>query len=171
MQTEYDDMVKVAKELKTLTAEYTNTNWQIYVAAFLISAIQKHSVCIIPPGGGKSYICLKLALYYHNQGKKTAIVTSKKYLKTQLMFMMGDLRQMIDVKTMTEVILCSKDYDQLIIDEADDCILNYGSVFDTERKVLNGFWDVLETPSILITATMDRNIEDIMHRMFGISSR
>ena len=64
-----------------------------------------------------------MALYFHNANNSVAIVTSADYLVVQLRFMMGYLRQKIDVLTMKQALFSQKQYDQIIIDEADDCVV------------------------------------------------
>ena len=48
-------------------------------------------------------------------------------------------------------------------------MLNFGTVVDDLGNKLLGFWDLLEKPTILLTATMDYGMEDLMFEMYGIS--
>ena len=109
-----------------------------------------------------------IALYFHNQNQKVAIVTSQEFLVVQLRFMMGYLRQKVDVLTMKKAIVSQVKYDQIIIDEADDCIINEGSLIDHQNNKFVGFWDLLETPTILLTATMSQAMEDLMHNLYNM---
>ena len=48
--------------------------------------------------------------------------------------MMGDFRNEIDVLTMKDAILKHESYNRFIIDEADDCIINHGSLVNYEKN-------------------------------------
>ena len=54
------------------------------------------------------------------------------------------------------------------MDEIDDCIVNYGSYFDEETNKCLGFWDVLKIPTIMLSATMNQNMEDLVYKLYGI---
>ena len=49
-----------------------------------------------------------------------------------------------------------------IIDEADQCLLELGSTIDTAKKIVSGYWDLLTSRSILLTATVSKDLEDIL---------
>ena len=69
---------------------------------------------------------------------------------------------------MESIIEKREEYDQIIIDEADDCIMNEGFKKNEESQKFEGFWDVLAKPTILMTATMNQSMEDLMMKVYNI---
>ena len=81
--------------------------------------------------------------------------------------MLGSLRHSIKVMTMQSALFKSKDYDVFIIDEADQCLLELGSTIDSANSIVFGYWDLLTKRSILLTATISKDLEDILFSVFG----
>ena len=59
-------------------------------------------------------------------------------------------------------------FDIFVIDEADQCFEELVSVIDIQNDRVAGFWDLLRVRSILLTATIGENLEDIMSVAFGL---
>ena len=55
-----------------------------------------------------------------------------------------------------------------IIDEADQCIIEKGSIVDEVRKQVKGFWQLLEKRTILLSGTISFDLDDILKEVFGI---
>ena len=72
---------------------------------------------------------------------------------------------------MKDALVDYKKYDQLIVDEADDCIENHGTLYEDDKQRFTAFWDVFETPTIFLTATVNQNMEDILFQLYGISKQ
>ena len=81
---------------------------------------------------------------------------------------MGSLRQDIPVIQMTEALQRHREFDRFIFDEADDCILHYGSLFNEETKLIDGFWDLLRKNSVILTGTMNKSMEDLVFQAYDI---
>ena len=84
--------------------------------------------------------------------------------------MLGSLRHSIKVMTMQSALFKSNDYDVFIIDEADQCLLELGSSIDTAKSMVIGYWDLLTKRSILLTATISKDLEDILFEVFGFKT-
>ena len=64
--------------------------------------------------------------------------------------------------------MCHADYDVFVIDECDQCLLEFGSFIDPKKKIVQGFWDVLLKKTVLLTATIGEDMENILFDVFGI---
>ena len=82
--------------------------------------------------------------------------------------MLGDYRQEIKILTMKESLMNIKEYDVLIVDEADECFCNDGIMTDELDGTIIGFWDFIQRKSILMTATVDTQMQEILDRLFLI---
>ena len=69
---------------------------------------------------------------------------------------------------MQQAILQHTDFDSFIIDEADECIMTRGVLYDDRSEIVSGFWDVMMKRCYLFTATVERYMEDIMFKLFNI---
>lgn len=69
--------------------------------------------------------------------------------------MLGDARFRHKVMTMEQAIVNHESFDIFVIDEADKCVLEMGSVVNIEKKQVQGFWDLLTKRAILLTATVN----------------
>ena len=72
--------------------------------------------------------------------------------------------------TMQTALYKSQEYDVFIVDEADQCILELGSTIDTAKQIVSGYWDILTKRSILLTATISKDLEDILFEVFGFKT-
>ena len=93
----FEEVKLVSEQLEELTGKFTYNKFQAYVAAHILSDHRNMKVSILRTGSGKSFVAMILALYYHNLGKKVVIVTSQSFLVTQMRYMMGHLRQKVEV--------------------------------------------------------------------------
>ena len=84
--------------------------------------------------------------------------------------MLGSLRHSIKVMTMQSALFKSNDYEVFIIDEADQCLLELGSSIDTAKSMVIGYWNLLTKRSILLTATISKDLEDILFEVFGFKT-
>ena len=84
--------------------------------------------------------------------------------------MLGSLRHSIKVMTMQSALFKSNDYEVFIIDEADQCLLELGSSIDTAKSMVIGYRDLLTKRSILLTATISKDLEDILFEVFGFKT-
>ena len=118
-------------------------------------------------GSGKSYIAAIISNFFLKKKQRVAIVVPQTFLVSQMNRMLGSLRHSIKVMTMQSALFKSKDYDVFIIDEADQCLLELGSTIDSANSIVFGYWDLLTKRSILLTATISKDLEDILFSVFG----
>lgn len=59
-------------------------------------------------------------------------------------------------------------FDIFIIDEADACILEKGYLFDIISQRVIGFWDLLQKRTILLSATIQEDLQDVLKGLFGL---
>ena len=104
------------------------------------------------------------------RGKQNAIVTSDTFLVKQLEDMLGQCRQDFDILNMQQAILQHLEFDEFIIDEADECITDRGVLYDEKNEKVLGFWDVMMKRCYLFTATTERYMEDIMLKLFNLKA-
>lgn len=104
------------------------------MATMILAKNERVSVAPLPTGSGKSAIAIIIAEYFRAKGKKVAIVTTETFLVTQFHSMMGPLKQELDVLSMSEALLTHEDYEVFVIDEADACLLEKGSLIDARRN-------------------------------------
>ena len=140
------------------------------MAAKIIKNEHRVTVAKLRMGSGKSFIAAIIANYYRKKEKRVAIVVPQTFLVSQMNKMLGSLRHSIKVMTMQSTLFKSKDYDVFIIDEADQCILELGSTIDTAKSMVFGYWDLLTKRSILLTATISKDLEDILFEVFGFKT-
>ena len=57
----------------------------------------------------------------------------------------------------------------MILDEADSCVLDHGSTIDPNKMLIIGFWDLMERKTILLSATLGKDLEDVLCSFFGES--
>ena len=57
----------------------------------------------------------------------------------------------------------------MILDEADACVLDYGSTIDPNKMRIIGFWDLMERKTILLSATLGTDLEAVLCQFFGES--
>ena len=57
----------------------------------------------------------------------------------------------------------------MILDEADSCVLDHGSTIDPNKMRIIGFWDLMERKTILLSATLGKDLEDVLCSFFGES--
>ena len=50
----------------------------------------------------------------------------------------------------------------MILDEADACVLDYGSTIDPNKMRIIGFWDLMERKTILLSATLGTDLEAVL---------
>ena len=67
--------------------------------------------------------------------------------------MLGDMSQKIAVLTMEQALAQIQGFDVIIIDEADECLLRFGSILNEQKRLCIGFWDLLNLKTYLLTAT------------------
>ena len=81
--------------------------------------------------------------------------------------MLGQFRFDVDILTMESALQYYENYDILILDEADDCVIEHGSIIHPEKMRIVGFWDLMEKKTILLTATLGTDLSDILKSFFG----
>ena len=57
----------------------------------------------------------------------------------------------------------------MILDEADSCVIEHGSAIDPTKMRIIGFWDLMERKTILLSATLGKDLEEILFSFFGES--
>lgn len=70
---------------------------------------------------------------------------------------------------MEQALYQSNDFDVWVIDEADICLLEKGSLVDVKSQLVRGFWDLLIKRTILLTATISTDMEDILFEVYGLN--
>ena len=143
--------------------------FQSFAAAKIAAADRKITVASIPSGSGKTYIAALLAKYYQKEGKKVAIVTTEEFLVSQMKQMLGLFSYNVDILTMEQALLNYEQYDVMILDEADSCVIEHGSAIDPTKMRIIGFWDLMERKTILLSATLGKDLEEILFSFFGES--
>ena len=68
---------------------------------------------------------------------------------------------------MRDALLNQRNFNAFIIDEADECILEQGAIMNPETGAFEGFWDMLEKKTILLTATINISLEDALVELTG----
>ena len=70
--------------------------------------------------------------------------------------------------TMQTALMSHSDYDMFVIDEADQCLLELDSMIDQRRQIVQDFWDILRKKTVLLTATIGEDMENVLFDVFGI---
>ena len=83
--------------------------------------------------------------------------------------MLGLFSYSVDILTMEDALLNYEKYDVMILDEADSCVLEHGSAVDVDKKRIIGFWDLMERKTILLSATLGYDLEEVLCGFFGES--
>ena len=109
-----------------------------------------------------------IAMYKKNDGKRPAIVTSEAYLVHQMETMLGNFSQDVTILTMEQALIRRADFDCFILDEADTCIIDHGAIIDPVSEAYVMFWDLMETESILLTATTSSDFDHVLNSVFGV---
>lgn len=64
-----------------------------------------------------------------------------------------------------------ENYDVFILDEADHCILEKGCSIDLTTLKIRGFWEIMEKRTILLTATVPFDLNDVLKDLFGVQKQ
>ena len=167
LKSEYEEMKEVANDLYKQIDKFLVNYFQCYAATKIVAADKKTTVASIPTGSGKTYIAALLAKHYISKGLKVAIVTSEEFLVKQMSRMLGQFRFDVDILTMKSALCHYEKYDVMILDEADECVLEHGSTIHPEKMRIIGFWDLMEKKTILLTATLGHDLSDVLKSFFG----
>ena len=151
---EFKAMQGVAEELYEQIDKFLINHFQCFAAAKIVAADRKTTVASIPSGSGKTYVAALLAKFYQKKGQKVAIVTTEEFLVTQMKRMLGQYRFDVDILTMEKALCHYEQYDVMILDEADSCVIDHGSTIDPDKMRIIGFWDLMERKTILLSATL-----------------
>ena len=149
--------------------KFLTNHFQSFAAAKIVAAERKITVASIPSGSGKTYVAALLAKYYQKKGQKVAIVTTEEFLVSQMERMLGQFRFDVDILTMEQALLRYEQYEVMILDEADSCVIEHGSAIDPIKMRIIGFWDLMEKKTILLSATLGKDLEDVLYSFFGES--
>ena len=84
--------------------------------------------------------------------------------------MLDTRRQDFTILNMQQAILRRNEFDCFIIDEADECITYRGVLYDEERQMVCGFWDMMKKPCFLFTASVGTYMEDILLKLFNVKA-
>ena len=80
--------------------------------------------------------------------------------------MLGSLSQEVPILTMKQALLRLEDFDCFIIDEADECLIDQGSIIDPVKEKFIGFWDMLKVKTVLLTATPGHDFQKVLDGVF-----
>ena len=112
----------------------------------------------VPPGSGKTF----LALLIHNIFTKNgAIVVPQEHNKLQFKNLTL-VDASVPVLTMAEALMQQDKFDEFVIDDAEDCILNHGIYKDEsfESSHLKCFYQIMDKKkTVLITSSIDNSLE------------
>jgi len=72
---------------------------------------------------------------------------------------------------MEQALLRHEEFDAFILDEADTCIMEQGSMLDPSTQKFLGFWDLLKKRTFLLTATIGISLEDTLFKLYGIQKK
>ena len=72
------------------------------------------------------------------------------------------MRQVISVITMEKALKDQDNYDVFIIDEADACLMEKGSLIDHPNQKVRGYWDLMQRKTVLLTATIPFDLDDLL---------
>lgn len=165
---EYAEVRKTAKSLETKCLGYAYIPFQTFVSLKILMANNLTTVVELPTGCGKSYIAAIVAEQYRKLGLRIAIVTTHSFLAEQLKKMLGPLRFDIKVMTMQKALTKVDEFDAFVLDEADACLWELGSIVDIQNDKVAGFWDLLRKRTVLLTANISSNFDEIMTIAFGV---
>lgn len=91
-------------------------------------------------------------MYYLNRGDRAGIVTCTSYLADQFKIMLGDMRQRIPVMTTELALTWMDEFKVIVVDEADACMIKYGCIFNHEKELVVGYWEIFARKTFLLTA-------------------
>ena len=61
-----------------------------------------------------------------------------------------------------------ENFDMFVIDEADESLIRKGTTIDDRNNRVVGFWDLLAKRTVLLSATIGMNMDDILFELFGV---
>lgn len=160
-------MSAACQELEVATDnKFIGNDFQTYVATLIVSQPLVLTVAHLPTGAGKTYIAALVAFYYKKKDNRVAIVTTGKFLVNQLRKMLGKAKHDVDILSMKDALCRNENYDVLIFDEADACVLEHGSVENVNKSAVVGFWDMFAKRAVLLTATVSTDFADVLNALF-----
>lgn len=114
----------------------------------------------VPIASGKSFLAVLLAQIFPS----SAIVVPSKYQRLQLCRLTRINPKIQTVLTMQQALQNIDKFEQFIIDDADDCILNHGTYKDLSRidSPLRIFYHLFAKKTIMITSSKDKTFLNAM---------
>ena len=84
--------------------------------------------------------------------------------------MIGSVCDKIDVLSISRALVNEDDYDGFVIDEADRCLIEKGTVIDENKGLVKGFWDLLSKKAFLLTASCTNDMSKLLREAYGVTS-
>ena len=67
---------------------------------------------------------------------------------------------------MQDFLLQHEDFDVVVVDEADTCVMDHGIAIDYADSKIVGFWDAFAKRTFLLTATINTDLVDVLKDVF-----
>jgi len=139
---------------------------QEYICARIVEGKAQMGIFVIPPGSGKSFILLQLALYYRRKlNKKVIILTSTVFLVEQLYSQLRGYYKSTEIAITNEALQAVPSDCIVLVDESDDWVEKNVLKCDSKGK-LAGFKNLIKADKVhFLTATVSVLLQNILEEL------